>query len=73
MAQSDGRDHLARLAAQVAQVPAEPGCYLWRDAAGKVLYVGKAKSLRARMRQYVQLSDERPMVPRLMAATDSFD
>ena len=40
---------------------------------GDVLYVGKAKNLRARMRQYVQLSDERPMVPRLMAATDSFD
>ncbi len=61
------------LAEQVALVPTDPGCYLWRDAAGEVLYVGKAKNLRSRMRQYVQLTDERPMVPRLMAATKSFD
>ena len=38
-----------------------------------MLYVGKAKNLRARLRQYVQLTDERPMVPRLMAATAGFD
>lgn len=61
------------LAEQVALVPTDPGCYLWKDAKGNVLYVGKAKNLRARMRQYVQLTDERPMVPRLMAATASFD
>lgn len=73
MAQAHQNEHLAKLAAQVAQVPTEPGCYLWKNAAGDVLYVGKAKNLRARMRQYVQLSDDRPMVPRLMAATDSFD
>ena len=35
--------------------------------------MGKAKNLRARLRQYVQLTDERPMVPRLMAATAGFD
>ncbi len=61
------------IAEQVALVPTDPGCYLWKDAKGNVLYVGKAKNLRARMRQYVQLTDERPMVPRLMAATASFD
>lgn len=61
------------LISQVATVPTDPGCYLWKDSAGNVLYVGKAKNLRARMKQYVQLSDERPMVPRLMAATASFD
>ncbi len=73
MAQASHNEHLAKLASQVAQVPTEPGCYLWKNASGDVLYVGKAKNLRARMRQYVQLSDERPTVPRLMAATDSFD
>lgn len=61
------------IAEQVVLVPTDPGCYLWKDAAGNVLYVGKAKNLRSRMRQYVQLTDERPMVPRLMAATASFD
>lgn len=68
-----GPAHLPTIAEQVALVPTDPGCYLWKDARGDVLYVGKAKNLRARMRQYVQLTDERPMVPRLMAATASFD
>jgi len=49
---------LESLAAEVAQVPQEPGCYLWKDASGTVIYVGKAKNLRARMRQYVTLSDD---------------
>ena len=35
-------------------VPAEPGCYLWRDHHGRVIYVGKAKSLRARLASYFQ-------------------
>ena len=65
--------HAPSIAEQVSRVPTDPGCYLWKGAAGEVLYVGKAKNLRARMRQYVQLTDERPMVPRLMAATRSFD
>ncbi|HUH06435.1 MAG TPA: excinuclease ABC subunit UvrC [Egibacteraceae bacterium] len=33
-------------------IPAEPGCYLWRDRHGRVVYVGKAKSLRARLASY---------------------
>ena len=58
---------------QVDRVPVSPGCYLWKDAAGKVLYVGKAKNLRARMRQYVQLTDEREKIPFLMDEAASFD
>ena len=61
------------LVEQVNRVPTEPGCYLWKDARGEVLYVGKAKNLRARMRQYVHLDDERVMVPMLMAEVESFD
>jgi excinuclease ABC subunit C len=35
-------------------IPTEPGCYLWRDAHGRVIYVGKAKNLRARLSNYFQ-------------------
>lgn len=41
---------------KLAAVPAAPGVYLYRDAGGTVIYVGKAKSLRARVRQYFQES-----------------
>jgi excinuclease ABC subunit C len=33
-------------------VPAEPGCYLWRDRRDRVIYVGKAKNVRARLASY---------------------
>lgn len=47
-------------------VPDAPGVYVWKSADGSVLYVGKAKSLRKRMRQYVSGHDERERVPLLM-------
>ena len=39
--------------AKIPHLPESPGVYLWRDADGKVLYVGKAKRLRSRVRSYV--------------------
>jgi excinuclease ABC subunit C len=41
-----------RLARQLDTLPDKPGVYLWKNAAGEVLYVGKAKSLRARVPSY---------------------
>ncbi|KGF13707.1 excinuclease ABC subunit C [Lancefieldella parvula DNF00906] len=58
---------------QVDQVPTDPGCYLWKDGSGKVIYVGKAKNLRARMRQYVTLQDDRAKIPLMMQVVRSFD
>ena len=37
---------------QLRHVPMSCGVYVWKDAEGAVLYVGKAKRLRARMRSY---------------------
>ncbi|HEV3024266.1 MAG TPA: hypothetical protein VGX76_17445, partial [Pirellulales bacterium] len=39
---------LRRAAAKVREFPQTPGVYLMKDSAGRVIYVGKAKSLRAR-------------------------
>src|SRR5678809_926138 len=37
---------------KLKEVPTSPGVYLHKDAAGKVIYVGKAKNLRSRVRSY---------------------
>src|SRR5215471_1914807 len=37
---------------KVGQLPIAPGVYLYKDAAGRIIYVGKAKSLRLRVRSY---------------------
>ena len=66
-------DGTASLVEQVALVPTEPGCYLWRDASGTVVYVGKAKNLRARLKQYVTLADDRQKIPLMMQVVKSFD
>ena len=62
---------------KLESLPAQPGCYLFRDKTGGVLYVGKAKSLRARVRSYFQEggSDTRafiPALPRLIGDLETF-
>ncbi|MCX5941709.1 MAG: excinuclease ABC subunit UvrC [Cyanobacteria bacterium] len=44
--------HPERLKARLKELPAEPGCYLMRDGDDRILYIGKAKVLRQRVRSY---------------------
>lgn len=44
----------SRLKARLKEVPVEPGCYLMRDGEDRILYIGKAKVLRNRVRSYFQ-------------------
>ncbi|MFN9924196.1 MAG: excinuclease ABC subunit UvrC [Cyanobacteriota bacterium] len=43
-----------RLRTRLRELPVEPGCYLMRDAEDRILYIGKAKVLRNRVRSYFQ-------------------
>ena len=62
------RDAPESVARTLAHLPDTPGVYLWKDATGVVLYVGKAKRLRPRVRSYF-LSDhlESPKTRALVA------
>jgi DNA polymerase-3 subunit epsilon len=55
-----------------ARLPRAPGVYLFRDRDGRVLYVGKAANLRARVRSYFS-TDDRRKVPQLLRETESID
>ena len=47
------------LAEKLERLPDRPGVYLYKDAKGQVVYVGKAASIRARVRSYFQASRTR--------------
>ncbi len=54
-----------RLKARLKEVPAEPGCYLMRDSEDRILYIGKAKVLRNRVRSYFQSGSGHGHSPRI--------
>jgi excinuclease ABC subunit C len=51
---------------EIGRVPTDAGCYIMRSDKGKVLYVGKAKNLRTRLRTYLNETDTRYTVQFLM-------
>lgn len=56
------------------RLPREPGVYVFKDARGRILYIGKAKDLRARVQTYLpEGGDGRPLVPALQAASRDLD
>jgi excinuclease ABC subunit C len=68
---SDGEKlHGARLIEQkVATLPGGPGVYRMMDAQGNVLYVGKAKNLKSRVRAYTKLIGHNNRIMRMIEAT----
>lgn len=59
---------------RLKNVPLKPGVYLYKDNTGQVIYVGKAKALRTRMRSYFQSPDKlHPKVRAMMNRVADFD
>jgi DNA polymerase-3 subunit epsilon len=58
--------------ALTSKLPRLPGIYLFRDRGGRVLYVGKATNLRARVRSYFSTEDRRK-VPQLLRETHTIE
>ena len=62
-----------QLKAKLPDVPNKPGVYIFRDRLGKVIYVGKARSLRRRLRQYFQPSRSQRWDRKFKALVDSIE
>src|SRR5215210_3046177 len=74
------QDRSARLTEQRRALPDQPGVYLFRDARGRVIYVGKAKSVRKRVQSHFShptlygttaLTDEIDHIEALVVATEA--
>jgi excinuclease ABC subunit C len=57
----------SELEAKIRHAPRSPGVYLMKDGAGEILYVGKARDLKARIRAYFARTDARAMIPFLVS------
>lgn len=51
-----------RLENRLKEIPAEPGVYYMKDASDQILYIGKSKKLRSRLRSYFNGHDTRPRI-----------
>ncbi|MDQ1726108.1 MAG: polymerase subunit epsilon, partial [Frankiaceae bacterium] len=54
-------------------LPTTPGVYLFRDAGGRVLYIGKSVNLRARVRSYFVASEPRTRMAEMVAIAETVD
>ncbi|MGB2805982.1 MAG: excinuclease ABC subunit UvrC [Candidatus Zixiibacteriota bacterium] len=62
------------LKTKLKNLPAKPGVYLMKDASGRIIYVGKAKSLRNRVRAYFHhTSPHHPKISALISKISDFD
>lgn len=66
--------NLMSLKLRLKEVPLKPGVYIYKDENGRIIYVGKAKRLRDRMRSYFQSPDNlHPKVKAMMKKVADFD
>lgn len=56
-----------------SDIPTNPGVYLYRDETGEILYVGKAKSLRSRVKSYFSSSDQPEKTKQLVSRIRNID
>jgi len=62
------------LKTKLKNLPARPGVYLMKDASGRIIYVGKAKSLKSRVRAYFHnTSPHHPKISALISKISDFD
>ena len=54
-------------------VPREPGVYLFKDEAGEILYIGKARNLRLRVQSYFTNNDKPPKTRKLVTQIRNID
>jgi excinuclease ABC subunit C len=75
---ADDADRVERLWNRIARFPKTPGVYLMKDRKGRVLYVGKAKDLRARVSSYFLnsadlLATRGPDIARMISMVEDID
>lgn len=63
---------MTSLAAKIAGFPESPGIYFFKNSAGGVVYIGKARRLRDRVRSYFQATDD-PKVAAILSETADVD
>ena len=69
----DENKNKEHIEAQLKELPRQPGVYLMKDETGMIIYVGKAKSLRSRVRSYFRKNDQTYKTRMLVKYIDDFD
>lgn len=57
----------------IENLPKDPGCYLFKDSNDKIIYVGKAKNLKKRVKSYFQKDDLDVKTQSMISHVESFD
>jgi len=57
----------------LSSIPTDPGCYQFKDAGEKIIYIGKAKNLRKRVKSYFHKSSLDPKTEVLKDKIDAID